>query len=117
VQADKIMRVAPRPDFPAQPNQRLVAVRYSIENLGSEMWGATSPYLQFSALASNGQQVPSASYSALPPAKLMPAAFNLQPGKVRRGFVVYVVPDGSKLVRVSMHAYVGSSDAVEWLIP
>jgi hypothetical protein len=117
VQADKVMRVAARPGYPLQPGQHLIAVRYSIRNRGADIWAATSPYLQFAALASNGQHVPSASYSDLPARKLMPAAFNLSPGKARAGFVVYVVPDGAKLVRVSIQAYLGSRDGVEWLIP
>lgn len=116
--ADKVLPVASTA-LPStlQQGQHLVAVRYSIRNDGTQLWGATSPYLRFSALMSNGQYAPGALNSAVAPNKLMPAAFNLRPGMVRRGFVVFTVPKGVKLVRVSATAGLGSRDAVEWLIP
>lgn len=117
VKADKVMRVGVDPDFPVQRDQHLVAVRYSIRNEGTELWGAPSPLLTFSALTSNGRAAVGASYSDLPSSKVMPAAFNLKPGKVQRGFVVFAVPHGAKLVRVSLKTGYSSSDNVEWLIP
>lgn len=117
LRADKVMRVeTTRPEL--QPQDRhLVGVRYSIRNMGSQFWGATSPYLQFSALTSDGQHAPPGSYVAMSANRLMPAAFNLRPGKTRRGFVVFSIPNGAKLVRVSVQTGFGSSEVVEWLIP
>jgi hypothetical protein len=118
VTADKVQPVVPTaPLSPLQEGRRLVAVRYTIRNEGAQLWGATSPYLQFSALMSNGQHAAGNAASSMPATKLMPAAFNLPAGKVRRGFVVYEVPKGVKLVRVSVRTGFGSHDEVEWLIP
>jgi hypothetical protein len=117
VKADKVMRVGVDPDFPVQRDQHLVAVRYSIRNEGTALWGAPSPILNFSALASNGRHAVGATHSDLPPNKVMPAAFNLKPGKVQRGFVVFAVPNGAGLVRVSVKTGFSSRDNVEWLIP
>lgn len=97
--------------------EHLVGVRYTIRNDGDRMWGAATPYLSFSALLSNGQHAGVGSYAALPASKLMPAAFNLRPGKAQRGLVVFAVPDGAKLVRVSVQTGLGSGESVEWLIP
>jgi hypothetical protein len=118
LQADKVMPVASTaPSSALQQGQHLVAVRYSIRNEGTQLWGATSPYLQFSALISNGQYAPRGVNSSLPSSKLMPAAFNLRPGEALRGFVVFAVPNGAKLVRVSVKTGFSSTDGVEWLIP
>jgi hypothetical protein len=117
VKADQVKRVnANGPSYALQPDHHLVAVRYTIRNEGSALWGASSPYLQFSALASDGQRVSLSTYSAIPPKQLMPAAFNLRPHKARRGFVVFSVANGAKLVRVSTQMSFDSSDGVEWLI-
>jgi hypothetical protein len=118
LRADKVMPVAATaPPSPLQQNQHLVAVRYSIRSEGAGLWGATSPYLQFSALMSNGQHASGSAASSMPSTKLMPAAFNLGSGEARRGFVVFSVPKGVKLVRVSVKTGFGSHDEVEWLIP
>jgi hypothetical protein len=117
VTADLVKLVeATGPSYALQPDHHLVAVRYTIRNEGSDLWGASSPYLQFSALASDGQRVSRGTYSAIPPKQLMPAAFNLRPNKVRRGFVVFSVANGAKLVRVSTQMSFDSRDGVEWLI-
>lgn len=118
LRADKVMRVATtRPDYPLQQGQHLVGVRYSIRNEGTRLWGASSPYLSFAALTSSGSNAHRGYYAAVPAKKLMPAAFNLQAGHVRRGIVVFSVPNGAKLVRVSVRLGFGSDDGVEWLIP
>jgi hypothetical protein len=118
VRADKLVRVAMTPTGRAlQQGRHLVGVRYTIRNDGTALWGATPSYLRFSALMSNGQQAPAGNYSTLPTGELMPAAFNLRPGKAQRGVVVFAVPDGVKLVRVSVQTGIGGSDGAEWLIP
>ena len=118
VRADKFMRVATTmPELMRAEHQHLVGVRYSIHNDGNQLWGATSSNLQFSALASNGQHAPRGAYGAVPESTVFPAAFNLRPGKTERGFVVFSVPDGAKLVRVSVQMGFSTSDGVEWLIP
>jgi hypothetical protein len=117
VTADQVKRVAATgPSYALQPDHHLVAVRYLIRNEGSQLWGASSPYLQFSALASDGQRASRGSYSAVPSKQLMPAAFNLRPGKARRGFVVFSIPNGTKLVRVSTQMSFDPHDGAEWLI-
>lgn len=118
VRADKVVRVASTaPPSPLRQGEHLAAVRYSIRNDGTQLWGATSPYLQFAALTSDGQYAQRGLDSSMPASKLMPAAFNLQPGQTRRGYVVFALAKGAKLVRVSVKTGFGSSDAVEWLIP
>jgi hypothetical protein len=117
VKADLVKRVeATGPSYGLQPDHHLVAVRYTIRNEGSQVWAASSPYLQFSALASDGQRASRGTYSTIPPKQLMPAAFNLRPHKARRGFVVFSVANGAKLVRVSTQMSYDSNDGVEWLI-
>jgi hypothetical protein len=117
VKTGKALRVAStRPDDPLQQAKHLVAVRYSVRNVGGRPWGAAPPYPLFSALASNGEHVSRGSYAALPAGKLLPAAFNLRPGATRRGYVIFAVPNGAKLVRVSFSVGFGSHDALEWLV-
>lgn len=118
LQADQVRRVATtKPDYPLQRGEHLVAVRFTIWNEGARLWGASSPYVSFSALSSNGGHARRGAYSAVPAKRLMPAAFNLAPGKSRRGIVVFSVPDGAKLVRVSVRMGFGSGDGAEWLVP
>ena len=118
VRADRVVRVPmTQTGQVIQQGRHLVGVRYAIRNVGTQMWGATPPYLRFSALMSNGERAPAGSYSALPASQLMPAAFNLRPGKTQRGLVVFAVPDGAKLVRVSVQTGIGGDDGAEWLIP
>jgi hypothetical protein len=118
VRAEKVVRVTMTPTGRAlQQGRHLVGVRYTIRNDGTTLWGATPSYLRFSALMSDGQGAPAGNYSTLPTGDLMPAAFNLRAGKAQRGLVVFAVPDGVKLVRVSVKTGFGSSDAAEWLIP
>jgi hypothetical protein len=118
LKADKVMRVSSTmPDYALQQGHHLVAVRFQIRNQGAQLWGAEPPYLQFSALASNGEHASRGSYAAVPTRRILPAAFNLRPGKACRGLVVFSVPNGTKLVRVSAQTSFGSGDGAEWLIP
>lgn len=118
LKADKVMRVdMTEPAATILRGEHLVAVRYSIRNGGTQLWGAAPPHLQFSALTSDGQRAQPGRNSVLSPRELLPAAFNLGPGKQRRGYVVFLVPDGSKLVRVSVQMSFDSADGAEWLIP
>jgi hypothetical protein len=117
LKADKVMRVrSTMPGYALQQGHHLVAVRYEIRNEGKQIWGAESPYLQFSVLTSDGAHASRGSYAAVPRKKLLPAAFNLRPGKARQGFVVFSVPNGTKVVRVSVQTSFGAGDGVEWLI-
>jgi hypothetical protein len=118
VRADEVTRVAMTELGSAvHRGEHMVGVRYTIWNDGSEIWSAASPYLRYSALLSNGQSAGIGSYLAIPTSKLMPAAFNLRPGKAQRGLVVFEVPDGANLVRVSVQTGPGSDEGAEWLVP
>lgn len=118
VRADKIVRLPSTASaYPLPAGLHLVGVRYAIRNLGDRLWGLTPNYLQLSMLASNGQIAPHAPSATVPGRRLLPAVFNLRPGKMRRGFVVFSIADGAKPVRISAGLAYGSGGTATWLVP
>ncbi|CAL9582949.1 DUF4352 domain-containing protein [Streptomyces sp. enrichment culture] len=104
-------------DFLApDPDERLVAVQFRLENTGSETY-SDSPQNGASVVDQDDQRFKASHVPATAGVEL-PTGLTVRPGGKALGYLTFEVPDGSRIVAVEFAMNSGfAKDVGEWKVP